>query len=255
MAAPVSINLTCPTVDKSGSTLQQLATPWPGMAGNSNGLIYNNLTPKMSAYFPPEILMNETERNKACVERTTRLITAKIIPPLPDAEFFDQEKNESNLKEHENKIVNFQKRLASEYCYYENNYIGAIKKFMTLYMAASAGDKNSKNVEDAKKVALDLNLILNTLIAMMNHLSSTNRNLLRSLSSSVNIYNSDIKNSQDKLIKQAQILNSSSKDSEIFKQMVEYTAEKNRASQNMLSLYFTLNVIAIAGLFVIARNL
>ena len=255
MATPVSISLKCPVVDKTKLTLQDLQKPWPGINNNRNGIISNSLTPTMSLFIAPEILMNETQRNNACAQRAARLIAANIIPGAPDASFFEKGQDENKLRDRENKIRNFQIRFASEYCHYESNYIESIKRFMTLYTGASANNKNSQSVLEGKNVALQNNLILNTLIAMMNYLSMDNRKVLNNLTSSLNGYNTNIQQTQDKLLKQAKILNSSSKDSEIFKQMVEYTAEKNRANQNMLSLYFTLNVIAIAGLFVIARNM
>ena len=56
------------------------------------------------------------------------------------------------------------------------------------------------------------------------------------------------------LLEQRDILERETAAADLHKRMAEYTTEKNRANQNLLTLYAVLNVTALAMIFYIART-
>ena len=102
---------------------------------------------------------------------------------------------------------------------------------------------------------LQLNQKVNTLISFIHYLSNKNIANLSTLQPQIDSLNNNIATSTSNLKNQADILTNYNKKNDLFRQMTEYTEEKNRANQNLVAVYFTLNVVAIASLFIIARSL
>jgi hypothetical protein len=152
-------------------------------------------------------------------------------------------------------IVNFLRIVATEYCYYQRNYFIALNKFLSQYSDASTTGSLGNRLTELQDDALDLNRKVNTLISFINYLSNKNIANLSTLQPQINSLNGNIAASTASLKTQADILTNYNKSNELFRQMTEYTEEKNRANQNLIAVYFTLNVVAIASLFIIARSL
>jgi hypothetical protein len=144
--------------------------------------------------------------------------------------------------------------LNSEYCYYQTRYYAAVAAFLNNYKDATQAS-NAQLIVSNQTAALICNNKVNTLIAWMNYLSEKQITNLGSYQSQIGDYDHNIKKTSDQLTAQAKILQDNTNSSQLYQEMVKFTTEKNQANQNLLALYFTLNVVAIASLFVLARVL
>jgi len=269
MSGGVNSFCPAPTVLSGAVNLNDLLQPWGGDVGTGSNKRYGLLgdpsnpgTAKAANWMTMDVLQDSVRSNQFLSERLMTLSSINEIPKPPDNTFLTEmgatsTGSQNKLPGREAAITEFQIRFKNEFCYYNEKYVQAITNFLTLYTNGDSG------APQAKAAALTLNCKVNTLIAFMNYLSKVNRVSLDSLAGSsesgkesgLNLYNGSIQTTQNELNRQAKVLSDNSNNSEIFKEMVEYTSEKNRANQNMLSLYFTLNVVAIASLFIIARSL
>jgi len=70
----------------------------------------------------------------------------------------------------------------------------------------------------------------------------------------INTLNTSLKERQKQLLEQATILNRETAAADIHKNMVTYTIEKNKANQNLLTVFGLLNVVAIAMVYYVSRS-
>jgi hypothetical protein len=234
------------------------------------GLLQNLTGPKTTndtnAYMNFSQLNDAGQRNVWLNNRYTTLVIAKIIPESPSLTNVNTDNNVRNnlnqaphssepLAKYSTDLSKFITTVGKEYCYYQNNYMYALNNFLNTYSGSSTSATTTGDLNRYRDTAIQLNAKVNTLIAFINHLSNKRLTELSLLKSQLDQQNSKISGSTYDLNEQAKILSNNNNNNILYKQMVDYTAEKNRANQNLLAVYFTLNVVAIAGLFVIARVL
>jgi hypothetical protein len=234
------------------------------------GLLQNLTGPKTTsdsnAYMRFSQLNDAGQRNTWLSNRYITLENAGIIPIRPALSTVntgDSVRNNLNQPPHSSEplakystdLNKFIDTISKEYCYYQNNYMYSLNKFLNAYSTSSRDAIVTGNLSEFRDTALELNAKVNTLIALINYLSNTRLRELNLLKTQLDTQNNGISKSTLDLNKQANILSNNNNNNILYKQMVDYTAEKNRANQNLLAVYFTLNVIAISGLFVIARVL
>jgi hypothetical protein len=232
-----------------------------GLLGSYAGWIGNT-------YMDFATLSNPTLRNTWLERRYNHLkgityvsngITYKIIPSNPNLDTVASSLSQSPsvinpVADYNTEIVNFLKIIAKEFCFYQKNYFIALNKFLAEY-ATTSGGAGGTDLNNAQRNALLLNQKVNTHISMVYYLSNKNIANLTTLESQISSLNGNIATSTANLKKQADILTNYNKSNDLFRQMTEYTEEKNRANKNLIAVYFTLNVVAIASLFIIARSL
>jgi len=185
--------------------------------------------------------------------------TYKIIPVNPNLDTVQNNLNSSPsdinpVSGYNNEIAKFLTIIAKEYCHYQKNYFIALNNFLAQY-ANTSGGSGGTDLNNSQAAALLLNQKVNTHISMVYYLANKNIANLSSLQGQIGQLNTNIATSTSKLQAQADILTNYNKKNDLFRQMTEYTEEKNRANKNLIAVYFTLNVVAIASLFIIARSL
>ena len=206
-----------------------------------------------------ETLNNKTARDTWLNNAYTALQTSKVIPEPPVDDTINNivEGNLHGIPAIDPYLANvatFQTRLQDEYCFYQKRYFVAVTSFLNNYKDTT--EKNNTIIlPEKQESALICNNKLNTLIAWMNYLSAKQRLNLTVLDTSIKGQDQSLTDISDKLTAQAAIFNTNNNSSLVYKEMVNFTSEKNQAHQNLLALYFTLNVVAIASLFVIAKVL
>ena len=99
----------------------------------------------------------------------------------------------------------------------------------------------------------NFNKKLNLLLDLARKISEALLDDSKTYETSINSYNAEFTSRKARLEEQSKILNSENAASELHKRMVDYTAEKNRAHNNLLTMYSCLNIVAIAMLFYIAK--
>jgi uncharacterized membrane protein YhiD involved in acid resistance len=119
--------------------------------------------------------------------------------------------------------------------------------FLNLSTASTIDSgKNTRAITLAKKIII--------ILAGINRIERYLREKSSSFITSITSKNIDIDTNTDKLKEQIRVLESKSSDADLYKRMVEYTEEKNKAHRNLLSLYGMLNIVGLGLIFYIAKE-
>jgi hypothetical protein len=114
---------------------------------------------------------------------------------------------------------------------------------------------NQETVVQGRLVAARmLNQKLTLLTQITNGISKKRYASTSALQSEINAVNGSLAKRREDLLEQRDILQRETAAADLHKRMAEYTTEKNRANQNLLTLYAVLNVTALAMIFYIART-
>ncbi len=238
------------------TTTAQMNQPWNNGVG---GLLSGGKT-----FFTIEQLMSN-QVDSLVTQRINALVQANVIPKRPSMNQNDNVFNENLVQGNLNgapdqvnpaqryaeQMRRFQDSVKSEYCWYHQRYIAAVNVFLQQMVK----DPKASNVGSLRQNALNLNARVNTLIVLMFGISKQRYGDVETMTKGINFLNQDLAQIATDLRKQAAILKKESNATQINARMVEFTKEKNEATQNLLSFYFVLNVVAITSLFVLARNL
>jgi hypothetical protein len=91
------------------------------------------------------------------------------------------------------------------------------------------------------------------LTSIINAISQDLYNTASQSSDEINSLNTQLNEQFGKLKKQAEVLQAEAPQAEMKKRMVEYTREKAKANNNLLSFYFFLDVVALGILFYVYK--
>lgn len=153
------------------------------------------------------------------------------------------------LKENE-----FLDNIKQEYCHYESRYFSALDAFLSNVGNASLSTTTPATVDTKLAIVRDLNGKLTVLTQIVNEISKYRYNTSQQYQNDINSLNNQFKERGRKLAAQTDILNKESAAADLHKKMMDYTVEKNKAHQNLLSLFAVLNITAIAMLFYVSRS-
>jgi len=150
----------------------------------------------------------------------------------------------------------FQNSVKAEYCFYEGRYFSALDAFLQAVASSSlAGNKEDQsNVQGRLNATKTLNQKLTLLIQIVNGASIYKYDTAQRYQSGINSVNGGLQQRQIDLQRQNAILQKQNATLDINRRMVEYTAEKNRANNNLLTIYGVLNIVALAMVFYVART-
>jgi len=150
----------------------------------------------------------------------------------------------------------FLDNIKKEYCFYEKRYFASLSMFLDSVAQSSLQGQTAAaaTIQLHLDTTRTLNQKLTLLTQIVNGLSIHRYKTAKDYNSNINKINSELKGRQQKLMKQNEILKKESASADLNKKMVEYTTEKNKANQNLLSLYGVLNIVALAMIFYIART-
>lgn len=180
-----------------------------------------------------------------------QLKTAKVIPAAPSlSSTVNQDTALSQYTATLNGLVN---NMRAEYCFYDARYKFAIRELITGIANATSANVASGSLSTLLETCGRLNLRLNDFAQIANAITAEINKSTKSLNSEINSLNAEIASYSNKLRKQAEVLNSEAPTAEIRKRMVEYTREKAKATNNLLSLYFFLDVVALGMLFYVYK--
>jgi hypothetical protein len=206
--------------------------------GTSSGYVSDTAAPDQATNRIPTSLLESHYGN---------LVTAGLIPnpsgtgntaPSMDSRVQNDQKMYENVQE--------------EYCFYEQRYRYALRRFLELATSRIPTDNAEAKVLLESTVVL--NRRLNFMIEFMNYLairrvSSTNTNVtsINNDNKIINAQLTTLKLTYDKLMKMDTI-------GETQKEMIRYTKEKNNYVTNQISVWTALNVLAIATVFYVYRS-
>lgn len=148
------------------------------------------------------------------------------------------------------------KNIQSEYCFYDSRYKYSLQK---LFDAISQG--YSTNTSDNQTVIQKylastqaLNQRLNDLVQIVNTVTDDMLASSNNLEGEIRAFNKQINEIQQKLQAQNKIISSSEATTKLNKQMVKFTEEKGRYSDNLLKLYSFLNIVALGLLVYVYKS-
>ena len=141
--------------------------------------------------------------------------------------------------------------LQAEYCFYESRYKYALNKLFNAIASGylSGTDTNKASVQTYLGKTKMLNTRLNDLTQIMNGITENMLSTSDTIQNEINQFNQRIKTQKEKLDVQNKIIMNGDTTTNIRKEMVKYTEEKAKYTDNLLNLYSFLNIVAL-GLLV-----
>jgi len=157
----------------------------------------------------------------------------------------------TNPEQYITKQQTFITNVKAEYCYYESRYKYALTQLFTAIAAGypTSSTANQTTIRTYLVTTQDFNKRLNDLTQIINQTVSMMLTTSSDVDSEITRYNTQIQEKQRRLDEQNRIINSNEAGMKIKKDMVKYTEEKARNTNNLLNLYSFLNVVTI-GLLV-----
>lgn len=139
-----------------------------------------------------------------------------------------------------------------EYCYYEQRYRYALKRFLTLATSRSTADNTAAQsmIVNAKM----LNLRVNCILELMNYMAQRRVESVNSNKKAVNDSNANINR---KLVDLKGMYARLNKDNAVVttqREMVRYTEEKNNYTTNQFGVWVALNVLALGAIYFIYKS-
>jgi hypothetical protein len=148
--------------------------------------------------------------------------------------------------------------IKAEYCYYEGRYRYALNRLLDAVAQSSLPATNNTSQQGSFEVYLpitkSLNQKLNDLTQVSNAIAKARYSLSRTDNEQIQSMNNAIAARSETLKEHATILKSDTSAADLRKRMVEYSNEKNNATNNLLTLYAVLNIVAIGVLVSLARS-
>lgn len=157
----------------------------------------------------------------------------------------------SNPELYLTKQKTFIANVKAEYCYYESRYKYALNQLFTAiasgYLTSTPAIQSS--IQTHLSLTQEFNRRLNDLTQIMNATVASMMTNSVEVDREITRYNNEIQEKQIKLDEQNRIITSSEAGMKIKKDMVKYTEEKSRHTNNLLKMYCFLNVVTV-GLLV-----
>ena len=142
--------------------------------------------------------------------------------------------------------------MISEYCFYHARYTYAIQKVVDSLRKEASPDALKTPPPRSVfylKHAQHLHQRLMDFIQTVQEITQALQNASQPVDPAMVTFSHDLQNQQGKLEQQKKVIHSNQAPAALYKQMVRYSEEKTRRSDNLLHLYTFLNVVAL-GLLV-----
>lgn len=225
--------------------------------------MYNGTNPIITGALPETKTDGTFDEDKVIKPKINDLIKSNKIPTPPSltelqSTPFSSPNSVSPLSTYTSNLNTFDIALKSEYCFYEARYLAALDSFLSALAAAGTGtattDATIQDIKNKLNTTQNLNKKLMYLTQIGNTLEKQRYAKASEFQSGNNTINTKLGKQQENLAAQRQILTKETASADLYKRMVEYTTEKNRANQNLLVMYGILNVTALAMIFYVARS-
>lgn len=152
------------------------------------------------------------------------------------------------------KMRSFIAAAQKEYCHYFMRYRFWMERYIiNIPNTVSGNNPNVQDMNDGLLYSTEYNIRISDFLQIMN---AVNRMILAnnaSLADQTNGMNTEIAENFNRLKAQAAILKSEAPAAELKRRMVDYTKEKAKATNNLLSLYFFLDLVALGMLFYVYK--
>lgn len=154
------------------------------------------------------------------------------------------------------KVDELIKNVEAEYCFYESRYKYSLEKLLNVinqgYMN-NTGDVQTI-IQKYLSSTQELNQRLNDLTQIINGITEDMISAMPGLDKQIKDFDDKMKIEQKKLQAQNKIISSGQAVTELNKQMVKFTEEKAKYSNNILGLYSFLNIVALGLLVYVYKS-
>jgi hypothetical protein len=157
----------------------------------------------------------------------------------------------TSIKSYPEQVDAFLKKIKEEYDFYNTKYRSILQKLFSEIQQGSQSTSAdlSAAIQQDLQLSLMLNVRLNDMTQIINGITQSMLASSQQMEDKINQFNTTVQDQQQKLENQNRIISSNEATMKIRKEMVKYTEEKARRSDNLLKLYSFLNIIAV-GLLV-----
>lgn len=146
--------------------------------------------------------------------------------------------------------------ILAEYCFYDSRYKYSLQKLLSAIQQGYIS--NTGDTQTAIKKYLGttqtLNQRLNDLIQIINIVTDDMLQTSNNLESEIQALNKQLSEQKTKLDAQNNILSSNQAATKLNKQMVRFTEEKAKYTDNLLKLYTVLNIVAFGLLIYVYKS-
>jgi len=195
---------------------------------------------------------SDRDANGILTEKTVNNIVIKlksegIIPTLQGSGSY-----ESFVSRQETLINN----IKAEYDFYESKYETALNNLFNSIREGYDNNttENITRINNNLTTTQNLNKKLNDLTQIINGITGYMLSSTSGLETQIRTFDNLIRDKQDKLQKQNRIITSSQATTELNKEMVKFTEQKSKYSNNLLGLYSFLNVVALGLLVYVYKS-
>ncbi len=148
------------------------------------------------------------------------------------------------------------KDIQAEYCFYESRYKYSLDK---LFNSINIGYNNNTGDSQASiqkylTSTQALNQKLNDLVQIINGVTQDMLSTTTELEAEIKAFDKQMREEKEKLQKQNKVISSNQATMELNKQMVKFTEQKAKYSNNLLGLYSFLNIVALGLLVYVYKS-
>lgn len=170
-----------------------------------------------------------------------------VIPILTNSDDYD------TFVKKQDKLL---KDIKDEYDFYESKYKTALNKLFNTIREGYVSNTGDIQyiIHSSLEVAQTLNKKLNDLTQIINGVTEDMLASTSGLEEKIKEFDKKNKEHQIKLQEQNKIITSSQASTELNKQMVKYTEQKGKYSNNLLGMYSFLNIVALGLLVYVYKS-
>jgi hypothetical protein len=177
----------------------------------------------------------------------------RIPRPPPLAETINT--NFDPVAQYVEKQRNFLADVNAEFCDYDAKYQFALDKFMDAVVNGSTSSaQTSGDVRKYLNYAHVYNKKLNDIIQIVQALNQNKYDTSRAMDADAQSLNRQLTERYAKIKAEMAFLKENASEEDVRRRMVKYTQEKGRATDNLLSLYTFLNVVALGVLIYVYKS-
>jgi hypothetical protein len=198
---------------------------------------------------PPNGSSDRDANNMLSANAVTRIITThKSAGTIPNS-------NSNNTDAMVAAQTEFLTNIKAEYCFYDSRYKYSLEKLFSAVRAAYQNNSADAQSVIQKYLAFTqrFNQRLNDLTQIINSVTDGMLQASNTISKDIQDFNTRVQELKVKLDEQNSIISSGEAMMKIKKQMVKFTEEKARRSDNLLKLYGFMNIVTIGLLVYVYR--
>ncbi len=172
-----------------------------------------------------------------------------ITPPTGSTRVLDSAEVLAGQEAKDRKLIEL---IRKEYCFYKVRYQAFLQAFLDSIKPVPVDGGNSEKYLD---IVISYNNKLNALVLLVNYIKEVRARYVNLNTTAFNTLNTELLTAMQNLGPSSALINSNQAVLNTRKEMVRYTKEKNNAITNQISLWASLNIVAIAMIFHLYRTM